>query len=246
MRELIRLKPFAAVRGSTLQVWTEVAESLSRAIGVTLNVKQIRDRLTVLKGLFKSSEAASALGSGVEESLDAINVQSHYDEREGLVREYTALESLHKSAKRAEKQKKHQKEEDLARCADEIVRESSRRRSERITTDSDDCMGNDSDAESISSAVSSRSSSWTSTKTPKRPNAFQQEVERQVKRQKQEFELKERELAQSQLQFEQRLALENKQAEDRLRFEERVHTNNRELILECAKLFSAALAHKDG
>ncbi|KUF79031.1 hypothetical protein AM587_10002195 [Phytophthora nicotianae] len=51
---------------------------------VQINVKQIRDRLTLLKGMYKNAEAAAARGSGIEESVDAVNVQSHYDERERL------------------------------------------------------------------------------------------------------------------------------------------------------------------
>ncbi|ETK88206.1 hypothetical protein L915_07515 [Phytophthora nicotianae] len=53
LRELIRLKSFVAVRGTTLRVWSDVAASLSSAFGVEVNVKQIRDRLTLLKQMFK-------------------------------------------------------------------------------------------------------------------------------------------------------------------------------------------------
>ncbi|ETO77042.1 hypothetical protein F442_07709 [Phytophthora nicotianae P10297] len=114
LRELIRLKSFVAVRGTTLRVWSDVAASLSSAFGVEVNVKQIRDRLTLLKQMFKDSEAAAALGSGIEESVDAVNIQSHYDEREGLVRKYVALEDHFKSEKKAVKAKKQQKDEQLA------------------------------------------------------------------------------------------------------------------------------------
>ncbi|RLN91492.1 hypothetical protein BBJ28_00026588 [Nothophytophthora sp. Chile5] len=246
MRELIRLKPFASPRGSTLKVWGDVAESLSRALGVSLNVKQVRDRLSILKATFKEEEAASAIGSGIEESLDAVNVQSHYDDRAGLVREYVALECLHNSGKQTKQQKKKQKDEDLARCAEEIVNESTRRRSQRATLGSVEVRSDESDTESMASAESSRSSrsSRTPSKTPKRPNAFLLEVQRQEKRQKEQFNLLERELVQSQRQFDRRLEFDQKQADDRLQFEERVQSSNRELLLECAKLFSAAIAAK--
>ncbi|ETO58665.1 hypothetical protein F444_22956 [Phytophthora nicotianae P1976] len=156
LRELIRLKPFAAVRGTTLRVWSDVAASLSSAFGVEVNVKQIRDRLTLLKQSFKDSEAACARGSGIEESVDAVNVQSHYGEREGLVREYVALEDHF----------------------------------------------NDGDSSVSRCSTVSGASSRTPRSTPKRVNAFQQEIKRQEKRQRQEFELKEQELRQSQQQFE--------------------------------------------
>ncbi|ETP00848.1 hypothetical protein F441_21810 [Phytophthora nicotianae CJ01A1] len=84
MRELLRLNPFSAVRGSPPNMWSDVAGSLSSATGVQINEKQIRDRLTLLKGMYKNAEASAARGSGIEESVDAVNVQSHYDERERL------------------------------------------------------------------------------------------------------------------------------------------------------------------
>ncbi|RLN37753.1 hypothetical protein BBJ28_00026445 [Nothophytophthora sp. Chile5] len=140
MRELIRLRPFAAQRGTTLRVWDQVAEGVSRAVGSSLNAKQVRDRLHILKKQFKSGKLQSKRGSGTEESLDAINVQSHYNDLPGF-----------------------------------------------------------------------------------------------------QLDLKARELEQNQLQFDARLAFDAKQAEERLRFEERVQSSNRELIIECAKIFSGAL-----
>ncbi|ETL84347.1 hypothetical protein F442_16419 [Phytophthora nicotianae P10297] len=109
LRELIHLKPFAAVRGTTLRVWSDIAASLSSAFGVEVNVKQVCDRLTLLKQMLKDSEAAAALGSGIEESVDAVNVQSHYDEREGLVREFVALEDHFKSEKKKQSRPKSSK-----------------------------------------------------------------------------------------------------------------------------------------
>eukprot|EP00644_Phytophthora_capsici_P013633 jgi/Phyca11/117455/e_gw1.33.152.1 len=121
---------------------------VSSAFGVEVNVKQIRDRLTLLKQIFKDSEVASARGSGVEESVDAVNIQSHYDERERLVREYVALEDHFKSETNTVKTKKKQKDEQLAMCAEEIVRESARRRALRAKPDSDDSVSDCSDADS--------------------------------------------------------------------------------------------------
>ncbi|ETP47782.1 hypothetical protein F442_06342 [Phytophthora nicotianae P10297] len=219
LRELIRLKPFAAVRGTTLRVWSDVAASLSSAFGVEVNVKQIRDRLTLLKQSFKDSEAACARGSGIEESVDAVNVQSHYDEREGLVREYVALEDHFKSEKKTVKTKKQQKDEQLA------------------ISDGDSSV-------SRCSTVSG-ASSRTPRSTPKRVNAFQQEIKRQEKRQRLEFELKEQELRQSQQQFEQRLIFEKERDDQHLRFQERLQKSNQDLIIECAQIFCAAISRKD-
>ncbi|ETI31039.1 hypothetical protein F443_21928 [Phytophthora nicotianae P1569] len=42
------------------------------------------DQDKVLMRMYKNAEAAAARGSGIEESVDAVNVQSHYDERERL------------------------------------------------------------------------------------------------------------------------------------------------------------------
>ncbi|GMF16665.1 unnamed protein product [Phytophthora fragariaefolia] len=87
--------------------------SLPSALGAQINAKQVRDHLTLLKGLFKNAEAVAARGSGIEKSVGAVNVQSHYDEHEGLVREYVALEDHFKAEKMAVKTRKQQKDEDL-------------------------------------------------------------------------------------------------------------------------------------
>lgn len=81
-------------------------------------------------------------------------------------------------------------------------------------------------------------------RTPKRSNAFLSEVRKQEKRYKDKLEIKVRELEQKQRKFEEMLAFEKKQSEDRLYFEDRVQTSNREVILECAKIFGAALSKK--
>ncbi|KAG2978288.1 hypothetical protein PC121_g23157 [Phytophthora cactorum] len=111
MRELIRQKPFAAKRGATLEVWDNVAAALSTALQQKVKVKQIRDRLNLLKARLKANEQASFLTSGVEESLDAINIQSHYSDVDGKEREYVELVRLHIETKAAEKLSKEKKEE---------------------------------------------------------------------------------------------------------------------------------------
>ncbi|ETM41390.1 hypothetical protein L914_12825 [Phytophthora nicotianae] len=56
------------------------------------------------------------------------------------------------------------------------------------------------------------------------------------------MDLKQRELEQGQKQFEERLEFDKKQAEGRLQLEQRIQQSNREMILECAQIFGAALA----
>ncbi|ETL98394.1 hypothetical protein L917_04522, partial [Phytophthora nicotianae] len=114
MRELIRLKPFSAKRGTTGHVWEEVAKGVSSAIQVQLNVKQVRDRLNLLKAKFKADELSSARASGVEEDLHAVNIRSHYNDLNGLVRDYIELERMYLDEKKAKKSAKTWKEEDLA------------------------------------------------------------------------------------------------------------------------------------
>ncbi|ETL33000.1 hypothetical protein L916_14484 [Phytophthora nicotianae] len=103
LRDLIRLKPFAAERGTRHDVWDNVAKSLSTALKVELKVKQIRDRLNLLKTRFKTNEQGSKGANGVEESRHAVNIQSHYSDKEA----------------------------DLAQCAKDIVAESNRRHADR-------------------------------------------------------------------------------------------------------------------
>ncbi|EGZ11080.1 hypothetical protein PHYSODRAFT_389268, partial [Phytophthora sojae] len=102
-------KPFAAKRGSTGSVWEEVAKGVSSAIKVQLNAKQVRDRLNLLEAKFKADELCSSRASDVEEALHAVNVQSQYDDLDGLVRGYDDLKRAYKdkrSAKKAAKEKK--------------------------------------------------------------------------------------------------------------------------------------------
>ncbi|ETN09667.1 hypothetical protein PPTG_11283 [Phytophthora nicotianae INRA-310] len=247
LRELIRQKPFAAKRGSTLEIWDSVAAALGSALKKEIKVKQIRDRLNLLKTRFKEKEQLSALASGVEESIHAVNVQTHYTDVDGLIREYTQLERLHHDTKAAQKISKEKKEEDLAKCAAAIVDESRRRRAYRDDTsfysDSDDS----SDAQSVVSGAESTVSTGSSKAKQqgvKRSNAYLTEIKRQDKKYKEQLDLKHRELEQGQKQFEERLEFEKKQAEDRLQFEQHIQQSNREMILECAKIFGAALAKK--
>ncbi|KAG3098077.1 hypothetical protein PI124_g3782 [Phytophthora idaei] len=161
MRELIRLKPFAAERETTLDVWEKVAKSLSAALKVPLKVKQIRDRLSLLKTQFKASEQKSRGASGVEQSLHAVNVQSHYSDVDGLVRDYIELERLHQDAKAAKKLPKQRKEADLAQCAIDIVSESNRRRAHRQNDESGSDDNHVSEEESCVSTTESVASTST-------------------------------------------------------------------------------------
>ncbi|KAG6955422.1 hypothetical protein JG688_00011885 [Phytophthora aleatoria] len=225
MRELIRLKPFAA----------------ERALKVPLKVKQIRDRLNLLKTRFKASEQKPRGASGVEESLHAVNVQSHYSDVDGLVRDYIKLERLHQDDKAEKKLSKQRKEADLAQ-------ESNRRRAHRQNDESgsDDSHVNDEEScvsttESVASTSTLRSPT-SAHRPPKSLNAFLTEVKRQEKRYKEQMEMKVRELEQNQKQFEDRLAFEKEQVEARLQFEKQLQIRNSEMILECANIFSAAIA----
>ncbi|ETK81302.1 hypothetical protein L915_13199 [Phytophthora nicotianae] len=98
MRELIRLKPFSAKRGTTGHVLKEVAKGVSSAIQVQLNIKQVCDRLNLLKAKF---ELSSARASGVEEDLHAVNIQCHYNDLNGLARDYVELERMYLDEKKA-------------------------------------------------------------------------------------------------------------------------------------------------
>ncbi|ETI31006.1 hypothetical protein F441_21812 [Phytophthora nicotianae CJ01A1] len=124
----------------------------------------------------------------------------------------------------AAKTKKQRKDEQQTICADELVRESDVRRASRAGSDVEDSNKCCSDAESIVSGVASMAvaSSRSRRSTPRRVNAFQREVLRQEKRQRQEIMLKEQELQQSQQQFERRLNFERERDEKQLLFQERI------------------------
>ncbi|KAF1786303.1 hypothetical protein GQ600_25988 [Phytophthora cactorum] len=193
MHELIRLKPFAAERERTLDVWDKVANS-----------KQANRSL---------------------EELHAVNVQSHYSDVDGLVRDYIELERLHQDAKAAKKLPKQRKEADLAQCAIDIVSESNRRRAHRQNDES----GSD-DMRKKAACLRRKvlhprrhyGRPTSAHRPPKRSNAFLAKVKRQEKRYKEQMEMKVRELKQNQKQFDDRLAFEKEQVEARLQFEKQV------------------------
>ncbi|OWZ01005.1 hypothetical protein PHMEG_00027687 [Phytophthora megakarya] len=92
-----------------MQCCDTIAGSRSEALGVVVNTKQVRDRLAVLKQNAAAEERRSTLGSGIEVSLDANDVQSHYDKINGLLSEYVVLETIHlhdKNTKADQKKKK--------------------------------------------------------------------------------------------------------------------------------------------
>ncbi|KAF1787543.1 hypothetical protein GQ600_7401 [Phytophthora cactorum] len=247
MRELIRQKPFAAKRGAMLG-GDNVAAALSTALQQKVKVKQIRDRLNLLKARLKANEQASFLASGVEESLDAVNIQSHYSDVDGKVREYVELERLHIGTKAAEKLSKEKKEEDLAKCAADIVAESRRRRIERDGGASDSDLSNSSYAESTVSATESAASvgsaKSTTQRTPKRSNAFLTEVNDRRNAIRSKWSL--RCVSWSKTRNNLRTPFfREKIAEARLNFEDRVQASNREMILECAKIFGSELSKSD-
>ncbi|ETL85447.1 hypothetical protein L917_15006 [Phytophthora nicotianae] len=204
-------------------------------------VKQIRDRLNFLKTWFKTNEQRSKGASGVEESLHAVNIQSHYADVDGLVWDYIDLEQLHQDKKIAKKKlSKKKKEADLAQCAKDIVAESNRRRADREAELSDSDVSDGGSCVSATDSLTSRGS-----RAPKRTIAFLAEVKRQEKRYKEQMDMKVRELEQKQKQFDDGLAFEREQAQAKLQFDMEVQANNRNVILECAKIFGAALVNKD-
>lgn len=160
MREVIMKKPYATKWGETMAAWDEIASRLSLVISTTVNAKQVRDRLGILKKKFKTEEDRSARGSGVEEALDACNAQSHYSDLLGLIREYILLEEDYLDRKRKAVRKKKAIEESFNQCAADILAESSRRRSLRATSDedcaSDSSLSGDSDASSSAPASSQK------------------------------------------------------------------------------------------
>ncbi|KAF1781239.1 hypothetical protein GQ600_5805 [Phytophthora cactorum] len=62
--------------------------------------KHLRDRVRLLKKSWCVGKLRSALGSGKEESLYAVNEQSHYETLAGLVRQYVMLEDAFNDDKR--------------------------------------------------------------------------------------------------------------------------------------------------
>ncbi|KAG3196338.1 hypothetical protein PC128_g7708 [Phytophthora cactorum] len=215
MRELIRQKPFEAKRGATLEVWDNVAAALSTALQQKVKVKQIRDRLNLLKARLKANEQAPFSASGVEESLDAVSIQSHYSDVDGKVREYVELERLHIETKAAENLSKEKKKRKTWPSVQRVLLLKVAVVELSVMSDSD--LSNSRDAESTvlatESAASVGSTKSTTQRTPKRSNAFLTEVKRQEKRYKEKMGLKVRELEQDQKQFEERLSFEKKTSE---------------------------------
>ncbi|DAZ94208.1 TPA: hypothetical protein N0F65_000435 [Lagenidium giganteum] len=83
MREPLKHQPFAPQYGQTMKTWDGNATSVVAPLGVTIDAKQVRDRLKVLREIAGARRASFA--SGGEESLDASNEQDHYHEVSELV-----------------------------------------------------------------------------------------------------------------------------------------------------------------
>ncbi|ETP15684.1 hypothetical protein F441_09608 [Phytophthora nicotianae CJ01A1] len=123
MREAIAQKPFAAKYGEAARAWASVAEHVSSAIKERVLEKQVRDRVRLLKKNWHAGELRSSLGSGIEETLEAVNEQSHYETLAGLVGQYIQLENAAKDDKMDRINKKKADEASATRCASEIVNE---------------------------------------------------------------------------------------------------------------------------
>ncbi|DAZ95781.1 TPA: hypothetical protein N0F65_010283 [Lagenidium giganteum] len=232
MRELLLHKPFAAAYGETMKTWNAVAAGLSKAIGITVNAKQVRDRVVVLKTNLRTSVQTTAFGSGIEESVDATNEQDHYSEIADLTHEYVKLEEAHISMKRTRTAKKKKQQETLEQHAAQIVSESETRR--WLREEPDDAYSSSSDSTTYSMA----STASTPRHSPaKRKNAFTEEAERQAK-------LARTELFMRREQFERQLQLTQGQHAAQLDFAREQADANRELILECVKVVGRALADR--
>ncbi|ETO78709.1 hypothetical protein F444_06429 [Phytophthora nicotianae P1976] len=131
MREAIAQKPFAAKYGEAARAWASVAEHVSSAIKERVLEKQVRDRVRLLKKNWHAGELRSSLGSGIEETLEAVNEQSHYETLAGLVGQYIQLENAAKDDKMDHINKKKADEASATRCASEIVNEALVRRALR-------------------------------------------------------------------------------------------------------------------
>ncbi|KAF4144867.1 hypothetical protein GN958_ATG06035 [Phytophthora infestans] len=123
MREVIAQKHFAAKYDDAASLRAQVAERVSTAIKEPLLEKKVRDRVRLLKKNWRAGELRSALGSGIEETLDAVNEQSHYETLAGLVGQYGLLEDAFKYDKAGRINKKKEDEAKATRCASDIVEE---------------------------------------------------------------------------------------------------------------------------
>ncbi|EGZ11958.1 hypothetical protein PHYSODRAFT_303789 [Phytophthora sojae] len=99
-----------------------------KVLSFQLNVKQVQNWLRLLKKNWRASEIRSAFGSGIEESLEAVNEQGHYVTLPGLVREYVRLEKVHAVAQKAKFEKEQEKAASVELCTSEIIAESNTRR----------------------------------------------------------------------------------------------------------------------
>ncbi|OWZ10501.1 hypothetical protein PHMEG_00016651 [Phytophthora megakarya] len=106
MREVIAQKPFAAKYGESARVWAHVAQRVSTAIQEVVGEKQVRHRVRLLKKNWRVGELRSALGSGIEETLEAVNEQSHYETLTGLDMQYVLLEDAFTDDKKDRVKKK--------------------------------------------------------------------------------------------------------------------------------------------
>ncbi|ETI55883.1 hypothetical protein L914_01391 [Phytophthora nicotianae] len=272
MREAIAQKPFAAKYGDSARVWATVAERVSAAIQIVVLEKQVRDRVRLLKKIWRAGELRSALGSGIEETLEAVSEQSHYDTLAGLVGQYLLPEEAFIDDKKKRTSNKKADEASVNRCAIELVDEAVLRRALRLNESVLDDGSSDSEASVTSSSTSSTpaknqrvatASKRTPTKTQrKRKSVFHMEAERQDKRMRDDMELRrqhfdqkmqsqlqlhqdgiglEREMHESSMQMEiARTEAQETGEANRLRAQQESEECNRQLILECVRVFSEA------
>ncbi|KAL3657337.1 hypothetical protein V7S43_017843 [Phytophthora oleae] len=115
-----------------------------------------------------TGELQSALGGGIEESLNAVNEQSHYDALSGLVRQYVLLEDAFID----DKKRAHKNKADAAiatRCSSEIVDEAMAHRALRQDDDTSSSSLSDSDDTSAGTPTKAQT---TKSPAPKRKNVF--------------------------------------------------------------------------
>ena len=77
-------------------------------------------------------------GSGIQESLDAINVQSEYESLNGLIRMYLDIKLIYETEKKRLKEQKDKKTEILEQSAQKLLIESNNRRCSRSVHEDDD------------------------------------------------------------------------------------------------------------
>ncbi|KAI9982114.1 hypothetical protein PInf_008005 [Phytophthora infestans] len=259
MREVIAQKPCAAKYGEAARVSASVAEHVSSAIKERVLEKQVRDRVRLLKKNWRAGELRSSLGSGIEETLEAVNEQSHYETLAGLVMQYVQLEDAANDDKKDRINKKKADEASATRCASEIVNEALLRRALR-----QDNIDSDDDSSASDDTNDASSSKSTPSKTQgKRKSAFKLEAERQDKRMRDDMEFRrfqfeqqmqaqlqqhqerinlEREMHEYSVQMERTRSQVQAQAEERMqRARQESEERNRQLVFECVKVLSDVL-----